>query len=451
MFTYIKLKNFNSFKDITIDLQVKKNEPKNIAIFYGPNGSGKSTIAKAFFTLHKTLETMQVKELLNRILEESSLPTETKKNKDFILNFINKQLYNKSIENIIKENKMINSLDPMSIEYGFSINGNQGVYFIEMDNGSIVHERLEYKISKNRGCYFDIDKNNKYFNEKIFESKEFYEIIKNQIDMYWGKHSFLSILFFEINEKTDEYINSNTSRNFMDVLEKFSSISYKIKQSPNNIENSLNTKNHILQNLSSGEIIKNEEQLLRKVERSINSFFKSIFDDVGKAYYKTNTKNNKIQYQLFLKKNIETYEYEIDFNNESTGTQEILQLLPYFLSAMSGNFVIIDEYGAGIHDVLAANLINSISQCIKGQLLLTTHNTLIMELSNIKAESLYIIKSDKGFQKRIKCITEIEDRIHPNYNYRNRYLTNENYKDGLPKGNLKIDYSELISIFKSIE
>ena len=42
MFTYIKLKNYKSFDDITIDLSDKNGNPKKLVIIYGENAAGKT-------------------------------------------------------------------------------------------------------------------------------------------------------------------------------------------------------------------------------------------------------------------------------------------------------------------------------------------------------------------------------------------------------------------------
>jgi len=203
----------------------------------------------------------------------------------------------------------------------------------------------------------------------------------------------------------------------------------------------------ILDNLSSGVINKSEEETLNRVEFLINDFFVSLFDDVNRAYYKKNETNEKIRYNLYLSKNIEQHEYNIDFKNESTGTQEILDVLPYLMLAVSGKCVIIDEFGNAIHDLLATKLLKTISKDIKGQLILTTHNTIIMDQADIKPESLYFIMNDNTFKKSVKCITDIEDRTHPNYNYRNRYFTNKLYSDGLPKGSDDINVKDLADLY----
>lgn len=182
----------------------------------------------------------------------------------------------------------------------------------------------------------------------------------------------------------------------------------------------------------SGVIEKKNKDKLDEVENLLNQFFKSMFNDVVKAFYKKSSKKNEIRYDLFLRKRIENYEYDIDFQLESNGTQEIIDLLPYLVSAVSGSCVIIDEYGIGVHDLLATKLLASIGHQIKGQLILTTHNTLLMDYAEVNPDALYFIMNDKTFKKSVKCVTEIEERLHPNYNYRKRYFTNVLYEDALP-------------------
>ena len=437
MFTYIKLKNFKSFKNVEINLQEKKNMPKPLAVINGGNGSGKTTISQAFLALHRTMQTMQVKGMLKDILDENLTPPEDIPFKpEVVLQILKSRLAMNGIESIIEEYKMINSDDNLSLEYEFNIEGGSGSYYIEMDSSSIVKERLEYKVNKNRGCFFSIEDDEVYINEKIFETKEFYDLICNQVEMYWGKHTLLSILYFEMGDKSDTYINSNISINLMKVMMAFENINFKVPRAADGERLSVSSENEILRNLEHGVIEKKNKDKLDEVEKLLNKFFKALLNDVIKAYYKRTAKKTKIQYDLYLRKKIEDYEYDIDFQLESNGTKEILDLLPYLVSAVSGNCVIIDEYGMGVHDLLSAKLLEAIAPQIKGQLIVTTHNTLLMDYASdnnkIEPEALYFILNNKTFKKSVKCVTEIEGRLHPNYNYRNRYFTNKLYKYYLP-------------------
>lgn len=449
MFTYIKLRNFKSFRNVCIDLENKKDIPKSMAVIYGANGSGKSTIVQAFLTLKKTMGTMQVKDLLKDLLDNKITPPDDIPLKpELMLEFIKSRLANNTIEKIIEESKMIGTSDDMLIEFGFTINESTGRYLMQFDNSDLIHERLEYKILKNRGCCFDIEDGKVDINSNLFESEDFFDEIKKQIQMYWGKHSLLSILKYEMEEKSGAYINSNISTNLMNVLSAFDDTSYKMQSMHDVEDSSLRINNPILQSLEGGMIEKSLEKELDKVEKVLNQFFTSLFDDVNRAFYKRSEKKGRISYSLFLNKQIEKYKYDIDFKYESSGTQEILELIPYLMLAIAGKTVVIDEYGNGIHDLLATRLMGEVAKNIKGQLIITTHNTLLMDQAEIKPESLYFIMNDKTFNKSVKCVTEIEERLHPNYNYRNRYFNNELYSDGLPKNSDKIDFTELAKLYK---
>ena len=43
---------------------------------------------------------------------------------------------------------------------------------------------------------------------------------------------------------------------------------------------------------------------------------------------------------------------------ESTGTQSLLQLLPFMLVVVKGSVAVIDEFDTGVHDLLVKNLFN---------------------------------------------------------------------------------------------
>ena len=444
MFTCINLKNFKSFKDVRIDLSAKKNEAKKLAVIYGINGSGKTTITQAFLLLKRTIETMEVRGVLNDLLDEKITPPEDFPFKqDVMLQMLKTRLSMNGIDNIINNYKMVDSTENMSVEYQFVINGNPGSYYIEMDNNSIVKERLEYKLSKRRGCYFNLEDDEISINAKIFESKDFYELIHKQAKMYWGKHSMLSILLFEMTDKSDTFINSNISNNLMDVILCLSGIEFKFVSGKES-----SSGDSILENLQLGNIEKSEESRLNQVEEILDSIFKNIFKDVSKVFYQRRVDGEKIGYRLYLRKKIEDKEFDIDFSLESSGTKEILRLIPPFVAAASGKCVVIDEYGTRIHDLLSAKLLEAISNQITGQMIITTHNTMIMECNNLLPESLYFIVDDKTFKKSVKCVDEIEERLHPNYNYRSRYLTNDLYKQSLPDIIGEIDLSGLVCIFK---
>ena len=59
---------------------------------------------------------------------------------------------------------------------------------------------------------------------------------------------------------------------------------------------------------------------------------------------------------------------------------------------------IFDEFDSGIHDILVKDIIENVYPSIKGQLILTTHNTYLLE-SDIPKECMYSFKLDSFANK----------------------------------------------------
>ncbi len=433
MFEYVKLRNFKSFGEIEFDLTIKKNTPKQFVLVYGDNGIGKSNLASAFLLLLESLRTMDVRDFMQSILSEDP---ETLKNED-IAEIIRTRF--KDIETLIKENKTVESTENMVLEFGFRLNEKSGRYIIETDNSQIVHEKLEFTLLKNKGIYCDITPNRIIINEKIFNNKTSYSDIVHACEKFWGKHSFLSILDHERKDKSNKYIQEQLSENFKVLIDFFSDISCKIKIGSMQEFGIIGCPSNILSNYAIGKIKVSEKTILDKTENMLNDLFKSLFPDITGVYYKKNRKGNYIRYKLVTRKRIAGKERNVDFSFESTGTQYVIELLPYMLIAVKGAIVIIDELDIGIHDQLVKKLVLSLLDYLSGQIIITTHNTSLME-SEIPKESIYIIKNSEDGEKKIECITQIDNKIHPNSNIRDQYL----------KGNYTGLYQEEKIEFKSL-
>ncbi|MEI0517286.1 AAA family ATPase [Brachyspira murdochii] len=432
MFTYVKLKNYKSLVDFEVDLTSSKNNPKKMIIIYGENGAGKSNFINAFFTLFETLNTkINVDEFNTRISDFDKMINNNENNKSLkiIINLLKEKF--KTLDSIIKENKTICSKDNMILEFGFKLNGKNGVYYIETNNESIVKEKLEYVLEKNKTKYFELYPNSKdnYINQSLFKSDKYLNEIKDLVDKFWGKHSFLSILLFEQEDKTKKYISKNINNNIFDIIKYFLSMSIYIKNGGNTEKRKISIDKKFISIMNNGAIKIDEEEKLNHTENVLNNFFTSIYSDIKKVYYKREIKDNKINYNLFIKKQIYGKIIDIKFKLESTGTQKLLDLFQLIISSTKKNSIVaIDELDSGIHDLLTASLLESLFSNIKGQFILTTHNTTILE-SDIKKECIYIFNIDSEGKKILVPITDYE-KEHPNINFRKRYLKGIYY--GIP-------------------
>ena len=442
MFEYIKLKNFKSFGDIYFNLLDRNNQPKKMVLIYGENGIGKSNLASAFFMLSETLRTMDVRDLLESLLADDSdhLNNSEEFKKYFRMRY-------KDIETLIKENKTVSSVDPMHIEFGFRINGKSGMYLLEMNDSQIIHERLEYILTQRRGAYYDITPEKTTISTKIFQDRASYLAIKKACEKFWGKHSLLSILMHESDDKADKYIREQIENNFSLILEFFSRVSCKIKIGSRQERSVLGLPPEILGQYENGRIARRDEEILDRTEKMINIFLRITYKDIVKAYYKRTYKENIIQYQLFVTKKIAGIPRDIDFSLESTGTQALIQQLPFMLVAVKGSVAVIDEFDTGIHDLLVKALATSLYNSIEGQLIMTTHNTLLME-SNIPKESIYVINEIDSGEKEIQCILHYNNKIGEKNNIRKQYLFGK--YTGIPE-EPNIDFHSLLNSLSNNE
>ena len=179
----------------------------------------------------------------------------------------------------------------------------------------------------------------------------------------------------------------------------------------------------------------------------LSVFLPKINSNIKRIYYKVENENNNLSYELCTQQLIAGDLKDIPFKLESTGTHNILELLPFFMISAKGHTVIIDELDTGIHDLLVQYLLQDIYPDIKGQLIITTHNTLVMTSDVIPANCFYVIQGDEKGTREIQCITEIEGkRIHPYHNKQHQYLENE-YK-GIPS-QLNLSLKSLVDIIES--
>lgn len=426
MFTYIHFKNYKSLENLKVDF-TKKDDPKKLTIIYGENGAGKSNIVSGFYTLLDLCNTLSVNQLINSIFDDisndSKLYSENEKKTFFEI--VKKK---RGISAIINSCKTVDSTDNMSLEYGFKINGKNGFYYIEFDNEKIVKEKLEFVVNKRRGCYFEINssfktqcKTQKRINSSIFLDKNYLIDINDKLDKYWGKHTFLSVIKNDIENKNYEYLESKMSSNFLDVIGLLFTVSCCFKDGLVNEKSVMTLSKPILKQLDRGEINKRYEKDLNKTEEFINEVFTGLYSDIKRVYYKREIDNEKIKYELIFKKLIGNKIINIDFSRESTGTMRILKILPYIYMALNGYVCVIDEIDMGIHDILIRDIINEVKRNISGQLILTTHNTLLLEEKNLKESFCFLVINSDG-SKDVYNINDYDNRTHPNHNIRDLYL-----------------------------
>lgn len=439
MFTKIHLENYKSLVNFDVNFEKSKTQTRHLMYIYGENGSGKTNFIDSFFTLNDFFITKSHKEIFEKILEHK--PELEKEN----LKMSTIKLLLKNVEDIIKENKTISSTDNMVLEYHFKLKGKKGKYRLETDNQNIVFESLDYVLDKKIVNLFEISNFNKKINDKIFKMSNYKLEIKGLVEKFFGKHSLMAILVSEIGNNSEAYINNSFSKELKNIIDFFTSFSINSKKA--RIEkgkiNITNKAFKEIKDLAKGKIKANDKEKLEKLEKTLNLFYTSLYSDIKEVFYKIDIEKDKLKYELYLKKLIYGKIIDIPFLEESSGTQALLDLLPFIISALEGKIVLIDEIDTGIHDILVTNLLLNIKK-IKGQLIVTTHNTLLLETELNK--NAFVIKVDNEGKKELVAISDFEGRIHPNINVRKRYLRGDYY--GIPQP-IQLNYDDFLKLLKS--
>ncbi|WP_075878177.1 AAA family ATPase [Merdibacter massiliensis] len=439
MFTGIRLRNYKSLVNFSADFTHRKNQAKKIIIIYGENGIGKSNLASSFYTLIDSMKTLSIRKVIQVFIEKRE---ENSKINENFMKHLSRNL--RDTESIISNCKTINSKGNMELEFNFIIDGKKGSYLLVYDDSRLIHEKLSFVLNKNKTILFDLSDETKNINKNLFLDQEYENEIKDLIKMYQGKHSLLSIIVNELEEKDKGYLKAKIHRSLIEVISFFMRMSIKEKSGEVAERGKMGLSHLILGNLTDGKINIEEESELDKAERFLNLFFTYMYSDIKEVFYKRYREDNQIKYELFFRKKIYNQIIDVNYELESTGTQHLITILPFLLMCIEGSVVVIDEIDAGIHDLLINTILNSIIDSINGQLIVTTHNTMLLD-SKISPENIYTFVVDRNANKELVNIADFENRTHPYLNYRKRYL--EGMYGGIPHIE-DIDFDELHNIFE---
>ncbi len=451
MISYIELENFKSLTNFKVDFRTKSGEPKHIAFIYGENGSGKTNLVSAILFLSQSLYTLsnylKLQDLMNNDMPEFLADIEEEEIRERVFKDLIANRF-PLLSKLILENKTIDSVDDMKLKIGFYINGIEGAYEVRFDNTAVVFEELRYLVNERVGVLYSLDlyKNPKFSPSFILNAK-YKNDLKEQIKKYWGKHTFMSIIFNEIYAHNSDFIKESLNKNFLSVLDWLNNISLSCQNYRERVGN-VTTSIKCIHELSHGKTNEKDKRELLAMEDFLNSVFTKLYSDIKKVFYKFTKNDNVYVYQLYLIKQIGGNRIEVPFDAESTGTQKLLEVIEFVLLSLLGNTVIVDEMDSGIHDLLMYELIEIFLEALTEsggrQFIATTHNTLLMEL--LQNESVYVLTVDAHGNKEALSLDKYEFRTQKNHNKRTRYLKGD--YAGIPYTGY-IDFAELVDELKN--
>ena len=344
MLTKITLDNFKSFKNKTVVDLTKTNYtilPQNVAdngvlkgcIFVGANASGKSTIILA------------VKLLLDLLFSERNINSGM-----FLCMFGDSNKYSLSYEFLI-ENK--------TIRYSFEVDVAKKMIseLLHIDN-----ELLLQRMGLSAKSYIADSNGVNYDEEDV------------------GKDSlFLRTLYFNT-----KFASNSTLGSWMDYLKK----SFYV-------------------NMFKGEIVsygKRDMTIATYLDNGGCEVINNFFDEYNfeqKVEFVHSTSGGKISFVAGEDEDVKTVffkrkgiEVPIPFFEESLGNQNLLRILPVFLSAINnGGMLLIDEFSSGFHNELESLLVRYfMEKANHAQMLFVSHSTNLLSNSILRPDQEYSIE-----------------------------------------------------------
>lgn len=386
------LDNFQSFDHIELDLTGKNRTVKNHAFIYGENGSGKSNLINAMFLLLVSSGTLR-RSTDRTSSADSANPDE-------------------SLAELVRTLRMVDSEGNTRLDFTFVFGGSDARYVLEFNAaGTLVRECLSNKINSRKGILYRLEEGNEpYFVRGLIRDKRLRDKIRSEIAQYWGNRSLLGILNEDIQGSNRLFIEDNVNPNLLSFIDGINSLTVESRMFPVTMKGQIR--------LPRGTIPPEDAQKLDIVEKMLSKFFSRLYSDVLGAYFRRETQNGRVDYELFFRKRISGKVRDIPAVWESSGTKNMMNVMGSLLSCVAGGCVFVDEMDTGVHDLLITGVMEQTIPEIKGQLIVTTHNTCLMD--TLSADNVYVIGIDRNGFKKIRCVSSIE-RIRPQNSIRHKY------------------------------
>ena len=434
--TRIVLDNFLSFGHIEFDL-CGKDGPRGYALIYGENGSGKTNMVRAVRFLTDSIGTIVMADAIDayRADLEKGGPRQFPNDPDrqdienAMYHLVKSAFAPKpvSLTTMGRSCRMIGSDGPMRLRYDFDTDTGRLSYTMEFSgDGTLATEELaRFTTGTRTSRLFRVESGatgpEASFGRSVF-APELSRALRRRIPVSWGKNSLLAILTSEFSRNNDLFMQGSVSEHVKAALDFIRSVSVDVDSG---------TFRDVWENgmpMEQGMVDPSQKGLLDAYGRAASSYLVRLYSDVKRVYYETVPKDDGLEYRLVVEKVIAGERREIPFDQESSGTRKLLGMLPALLRCVRGGIAFVDEFDSGIHDKIVHDMLDEIFRESAGQLILTTHNTLLLETA--EPSNVYVIRSTVDGFKEIRTFDSIAHTKKGHHNNRLRYL--QGLYDGVP-------------------
>lgn len=424
MITRILLERFRSFQSVDINLTGRGNKPLPYVLVYGENGSGKTNLIDSLRFLQDTTETILDADRIDALRDrlDDNVPQVTSDDaleKDvrlisFHLRRVIVSIGPITLSRLVRENMMVGSDEPMHLRFEFLVGDRPASYDLVFGSDySIISEELQSITESGRFArLFQIQRSDdgidKKFGKSVLDPSYKKELVK-RIDRVWGKNTLLAILKSEYRRNSETFMAGAVSRRLKDVMEYIDSISVFTGT----------LRRDATSGMEEGIMPRSEAGILDVWEELLNECIPRLSKHITGVHYETQEDGDDIRYNLRVSKMIAGEVRTLSSTDESAGIRNTMFMLPFLTECFSGSVSVIDEMDSGIHDKLGLDLMSMMVPEIDGQLIVTTHNTSLLETADPR--NVFVIRiDDRGFREVVSfnsiCPTK------KNHNNRLRYM-----------------------------
>ena len=293
-------------------------------------------------------------------------------------------------------------------------------------DGSLVREELSrFTTGSRTGRLFLVQSTDEgpdvRFGRGVF-GPEISRKLRRRIPESWGGDSLLAILMSEFSRNGYAFMESSVSEPVVSAMGFISRLSTYVGGDPRKVAWPEGTP------VEDGAVDPSEKPRLDAFGRAASSYLVRLCSDIKGAEYETWDIGGLLEYRLVVDRVVAGERRRIPIEQESAGTRKLLRMLPALLRCVTGGVALIDGFDSGIHDRMVRDMLEDVVGDIDGQLVLTTHNTLLLETAD--PSNVYVIRTSADGFKEIRTFDSIARTRKGHHNNRQRYL--QGLYDGVP-------------------
>lgn len=379
MLIQFSVENYKSIKDravlsmeastdkVNINNVIEKEEGRFLksAMVFGANASGKSNLINAITTALLTIR--------NSVYKQPGMAVG-----NIIPYYFDEETKNK----------------PSSFEFVFIYKDKKYVYGFSATRIKVVSEYLYIYNSTKASTIF----------QRQGEEYYFPEVLKSKMKQY-----------IDFNSSNKLFISTASQWNCLYTKEPYEWLLNYIDTYDTRFENTIFTATEMYKNDNDNSLRGFTNNLLRQADISISDYKLNIEEkgpdnfmpsDIKKLFFSgvsNDTKFNRIEYKMLHEvidgDNI--LKFELSLDEESLGTKNLFLFSPLLKRALeNGSTIIVDEFDASMHPLLAKYIISQFSLSnfnkTNAQIIVTSHSTELMDLSVFRRDQYYFMDRDRN-------------------------------------------------------